>query len=296
MPKPSFFARIARLRRWPFVATTSPIWAARPSCWLIAYSGRRSRGSCGRVSVVASDLLHRPVDLVAQVREGRETTLETYGEALALILAVESAQLAILREFFGVDWTAAQFSFGFSLGEIGAVVAGGVLDLTSALEVLLPLADDCVALAHDATLGVLFTRSRELALDDVQRLVPGSQSGRSRRRRHFGVAGAEHVAGDRSARHARSADGAGARIAARARASAKERSSVAAGAHADRLATADFQSRGRADAHDAAACWNEPRPPVFSLVTRNVRLHGDQRPRSAVSMDRSAAAAVGRRL
>jgi [acyl-carrier-protein] S-malonyltransferase len=56
------------------------------------------------------------------------------------------------------------------LGEIGAVVAGGVLDLESALEVVLPLADDCVSLTAGATLGVMFTRSRELPLADVQRL------------------------------------------------------------------------------------------------------------------------------
>ncbi len=132
-----------------------------------------------QVSGVASDLLHRPVDLAAQVREGRESTLQTYGEALALILAVESAQLSILREFFGIDWSAAKFSYGFSLGEIGAVVAGGVLDLTSALEVVLPLADDCVSLAEGATLGVLFTRSRELPLADVQKLcLEVNQEGR----------------------------------------------------------------------------------------------------------------------
>ncbi len=121
-------------------------------------------------SQVAADLLRRPVDLVSQVRGGRETSLATYGEALALILAVEAAQLELLRTFFDVDWTRARFSFGFSLGEIGAVVAGGVLDLDAALGVLLPLADDCAALAHGATLGVFFTRSREVALDDVRRL------------------------------------------------------------------------------------------------------------------------------
>jgi [acyl-carrier-protein] S-malonyltransferase len=130
-------------------------------------------------SATTSDLLHRPVDLVAQVRAEQESTLETYGEALALVLAVESAQLALLRDVFEVDWSAAQFSFGFSLGEIAAVVAGGVLDLTSALEVLLPLADDSVELAKDITLGVLFTRSRELALDDIRRLcLEVNQEGR----------------------------------------------------------------------------------------------------------------------
>src|SRR5215510_11663078 len=95
------------------------------------------------VSGIASDLLRRPVDLVTQVRAAREPTLENYGEALALLLAIESAQLLLLREQFDVDYSAASFSFGFSLGEISAVVTGGVLDLTSALQVLLPLADDC---------------------------------------------------------------------------------------------------------------------------------------------------------
>jgi [acyl-carrier-protein] S-malonyltransferase len=131
------------------------------------------------VSAIASDLLHRPVDLVAQVRAGQETTLEGYGEALAFILGVEAAQLELLREFFDVDWTAARFTFGFSLGEIGAVIAGGVIDLPSALSVLLPLADDCVSLARDVTLGVVFTRSRELVLDDVRRLcLEVNQAGR----------------------------------------------------------------------------------------------------------------------
>lgn len=131
------------------------------------------------VSAVASDLLHRRVDLVEQVRAGVETSLATYGEALALILAVEDIQLALLRDVFDIDWTKARFSFGFSLGEIGAVVAGGLLELEAALAVLLPLADDCAALANDATLGVLFTRSRELAFDDVRRLcLEVNQQGR----------------------------------------------------------------------------------------------------------------------
>jgi [acyl-carrier-protein] S-malonyltransferase len=122
------------------------------------------------VSKIAAELLRRPVDLAAQVEEGRETTLETYGEALALILGVQSAQLKALSECLQCDWTAARFSFGFSLGEIGAAIAGGLLDMEAVMGVLLPLADDCVGLAHDATLGVVFTRSRELPLDDVRRL------------------------------------------------------------------------------------------------------------------------------
>jgi [acyl-carrier-protein] S-malonyltransferase len=119
---------------------------------------------------VAADLLQRSVDLVADVRAGRERGIEGYGEALAFLLAIEGAQLEALSEVFDLDYRAARFSYGFSLGEIAAVSAGGVLDTAGALSIILPLAEDCVALAEGVTLGVLFTRSRELKLEDVRRL------------------------------------------------------------------------------------------------------------------------------
>lgn len=130
-------------------------------------------------SAVAAEVLKRPVNLQQQVAEGREYGLEQYGEALALVLAVEAAQLEILQRVFEIDYRAALFTFGFSLGEIGAVAAGGVLDFLSAMRIPLSLADDCAALAHGVTLGVLFTRSRELVLDEVQRLcLEVNQEGR----------------------------------------------------------------------------------------------------------------------
>jgi [acyl-carrier-protein] S-malonyltransferase len=123
-----------------------------------------------RIGEAASDLLHRPVDLVARVRAGEETTLATYGDAVALLIAVEAAQLELLEQCFGIDYRAAKFAFGFSLGEIAALVAGGIIDSVSAIQTPLMLADDCVALAQDVTLGILFTRSRELIVDDIHRL------------------------------------------------------------------------------------------------------------------------------
>ena len=122
------------------------------------------------VGEAASDLLHRPVDLVARIRAGEETNLETYGDAVALIIAVEAAQLDLLQQCFGIDYRAARFSFGFSLGEIAALAAGGIIDAVSAMQTPLLLAGDCVALAADVTLGILFTRSRELIVDDISRL------------------------------------------------------------------------------------------------------------------------------
>src|SRR3954447_11744108 len=80
-------------------------------------------------SQIASELLGRKIDLVARVERGEETDLETYGDAIALIISMEQAQLRLLEEFFGIDHTKARLSFGYSLGEIGALVAGGVMDL-----------------------------------------------------------------------------------------------------------------------------------------------------------------------
>jgi [acyl-carrier-protein] S-malonyltransferase len=118
----------------------------------------------------ASDLAHRQIDLVARVEANEETTLASYSDAIALILAMQLAQLELLKEHFGIDYRGAQFSFGYSLGEIAALVAGGVIDAPTALTIPLTLADDCVALAEDVTLGVVFTRALELPLEDVRRI------------------------------------------------------------------------------------------------------------------------------
>jgi [acyl-carrier-protein] S-malonyltransferase len=122
-----------------------------------------------RGSQLCSEISRRPVDLVQRVRERRETALETYDEAITLVVASSLAQLAILRECFSMDVAAARLSYGYSLGEITAIVAGGVFELEGALRIPLELADDCVALAGDVTLGVLFSRGQELPLEHVQR-------------------------------------------------------------------------------------------------------------------------------
>jgi [acyl-carrier-protein] S-malonyltransferase len=122
------------------------------------------------LSRVAADCLKRPVDLVEIVRSGTELSLSGYGESLALIVAMEMAHLEILEQCFGVNYRQAQMSLGYSLGEIVALVAGGVMEAAAAVELPLTLADDCVALADGVTLGVLFTRSLELPVDDVRRI------------------------------------------------------------------------------------------------------------------------------
>lgn len=121
-------------------------------------------------SVVATELLERPVDLVARVLSKEEPTLEEYGESIALILAMEHAQLKILADCFHIDYHQARISVGFSLGEISALVAGGVYMLRDALRIPLTMARDCVALANDVVMGIVFSKSEAIPLERAHAL------------------------------------------------------------------------------------------------------------------------------
>lgn len=121
-------------------------------------------------SEISSDQLKTKIDLVRRVRENEETTLETYHEAIALIVAVELAQIRILDEFFDIRLSRARLMYGYSLGELTAVIAGGVFELEDALKLPLAVAADCVALAENVTMGVLFSRGPLLNFSEVQRL------------------------------------------------------------------------------------------------------------------------------
>ena len=123
-----------------------------------------------RGSALCGDVLQRDVDLVARVRERRETSLASYGEAIVLVVAVSLAQLELLQREFDVDWQGARLSFGYSLGEITAVIAGGAVTMEEALRVPLQLAADCVDLTPDCTLAVLFSRRGIVAPVEVDRL------------------------------------------------------------------------------------------------------------------------------
>jgi [acyl-carrier-protein] S-malonyltransferase len=124
-----------------------------------------ARGSdvCGQVS-------GRRVDLVQRVEQQRETSLASYDEAIALIVAVEMAQMEAIRQLYDIDVRKAPFLFGFSLGEIAALVAAGSFEMEDALRIPLAMAHDAVELALDVTLGVLFSRRGNLSLAAVLRM------------------------------------------------------------------------------------------------------------------------------
>jgi [acyl-carrier-protein] S-malonyltransferase len=133
--------------------------------------GPRMADWLGQGSEIAADLLKRPVDLVSQVKSGTDTTLESYGEAIAMIVSVELAQLEILREDFDVDYTECQLAFGYSLGEITALVAAGTISFADALAVPLLVSEDCVVLSEGVTLGVLFSRAETIDRQEVDRAL-----------------------------------------------------------------------------------------------------------------------------
>ncbi len=121
-------------------------------------------------SEVCGEVTGHQVRLIDRVRCGRETTLRSYAQAIALVVGTEIAQLRILEEVHGIDYRKVRAVMGYSLGEITALACSGVVDWREALALPLELAADCVALARNVTLAVVFTRQKKLEERDIQRL------------------------------------------------------------------------------------------------------------------------------
>ena len=112
----------------------------------------------------------RRVDLVKRVQLREETTLETYGEAVSLIVATALAQLDLVREFHGLEFASARLAAGYSLGEVSALVSAGVYPLESLLTPILQLADDCIELARNVRMGIVFSRGPALDTVAIEKL------------------------------------------------------------------------------------------------------------------------------
>lgn len=113
-----------------------------------------------QASVVCSEITGRRINLVDRVRRQRETTLRTYADAVALVMAMEQAHMLLLAEYFDIEMMDAKFAMGFSLGEITAVALSGVVDLHDAMRVPLSLAQDCGISGGRLAGRTFFARSR----------------------------------------------------------------------------------------------------------------------------------------
>jgi [acyl-carrier-protein] S-malonyltransferase len=132
--------------------------------------GRIVRAVLTQASELCSDATGRRIDLVEQVRALRPSTLATFPDDVGLSVAMGQAQIELLERFFGVPVHKAKLSFGYSIGELNALVFGNVYTMDQILPVPVSLANDCAELATDVTMGILFTRAPDLNFDDVKRL------------------------------------------------------------------------------------------------------------------------------
>ncbi|SIO58353.1 [acyl-carrier-protein] S-malonyltransferase [Singulisphaera sp. GP187] len=123
-----------------------------------------------RVSEICSEVIHSRVDLAEFIQAGEKTSLATFPHDIATIVGMELAQLSLLEEVFEVPIRQSRMTFGYSIGELSALIFGGSYTLESLLPVPLEMAHDCGELAADTTLGVLFTRGATLRTEDVERL------------------------------------------------------------------------------------------------------------------------------
>ena len=122
-------------------------------------------------SEICTDVMNTSVDLVQRVRLEKEPSLKEYHESIALIVAVELAQIDILKTFFDISLVNANMMYGFSLGELSALTAGGVLTVADTLKIPLMMSKDAADLADNVTLCILFSRSgKRIPRKNVHRL------------------------------------------------------------------------------------------------------------------------------
>jgi len=132
--------------------------------------GRIVREVLDEAERVYSEVLGVGVDLAGRTRAGVISTPETLPEDLATIIAMQVAQVRLLNEVLGSPIEKARSSFGHSLGEISALIVGGVFTLRQLLSIVLGLARDCAELAAETSLAVLCSRDEPVSLSALQRL------------------------------------------------------------------------------------------------------------------------------
>ncbi len=128
------------------------------------------REHLGQASEFCSQAAGQKIDLVQRVVAAAETRVEEFAQDVALVVAMELAHIRLLERFHGIVYGTARMAFGYSLGEITALICGGMCRVEHVLPPLLILAGECAALARDVTMGIVFSRDAELNLASIERL------------------------------------------------------------------------------------------------------------------------------
>ena len=128
------------------------------------------RSALEDASVLCSDAQGEKVDLVARVLQREPSELSTFVHDIGTVVGMQIAQFRILEEVFEIPVRQARLSFGHSIGELSALVLGGVYTMEQLLPVPLSLARDCAQLTADTTMGILSVHGAMLQIEDVEHL------------------------------------------------------------------------------------------------------------------------------
>ncbi|MGO9463023.1 MAG: ACP S-malonyltransferase [Isosphaeraceae bacterium] len=123
-----------------------------------------------RASALCSEVRGTPVDLEWRVLGHATSSLATFVEDVASIVAMEVAQFQLLEQVFDIPVHDARLSFGHSIGELASLLLGGVYEMDQLLPVPLGLAQDCADLTANTTIGLLSVTGQPLSIEQVRRL------------------------------------------------------------------------------------------------------------------------------
>ena len=128
------------------------------------------RAALGSASALCSDALGKKVDLIARLLAHEPSDLTTFVQDIGTVVGMQVAQCRILEQVFDIPVRQARLSFGHSIGELSALVLGGVYEMEQLLPVPLSLATDCAELTADTSLGILSVHGAMLQIEAVEHL------------------------------------------------------------------------------------------------------------------------------
>ncbi len=128
------------------------------------------RATLESASACCSDAQGEKVDLVQRILDHEPSDISTFVHDIGTVVGMQVAQIRILEQIFEIPVRQARLSFGHSIGELSALVLGGVYEMEQLLPVPLSLAKDCAELTADTTLGILSVHGAMLQIEDVEHL------------------------------------------------------------------------------------------------------------------------------
>lgn len=123
-----------------------------------------------QASAHADATLNRHCSLIERIESGAPSSMATYAADVAMIVAVELAQIEMLERLFDVDIKQVNCLFGYSLGEVTAVIAAGIFQYEDVMTPILQMADDAARLSDNVTMGILFSRARVMDFMKIGRM------------------------------------------------------------------------------------------------------------------------------